>query len=208
MRKLFVVLLLITTPQFVATQVGAVSAGPCHVQVFEGKASLAGTCPDGAKIAVYKYKPGVPFDNGKNFLDTLPQTLFSEGSREADLPKCGPFQADAFTGDTLPQVTADHQYKERLIDAVHGDQGTCVDATTTTTSSTTSTTATTLPSTTTPDTVKDTVITRPALANTGSHNGPLSLSGFGLSLMGIGLVVAADQRKKARSWKELWSSVD
>lgn len=206
MRKLFVVLLLITTPQFVATQVGAVSGGPCHVQVFEGKASLAGACPEGAKVAVYKYKAGVPFDNGNNFLDTLPQTLFSEGAREANLPPCGPFQADAYTGDTLPQVTVDQQYKERLIDAVHGDQGTCVDATSTTTSSTTTST---LPTTTsTPDTVKDTVITRPSLANTGSHNGPLSLSGFGLSLMGIGLVVAAEQRKKARSWKELWSSVD
>lgn len=197
MRKLFVVLLLITSPQFVATQVGA-SGGPCHVQVFEGKASLAGACPDGAKVAVYKYKPGVPFDNGNNFNDTLPQTLFSEGSSEAKLPVCGPFQADAYTGDTLPSITVDQQYRERLIDAVHGDQGTCVEATTTTTGSTTTTSTTEVTTTTTtvPDSVLPSTTIRSELARTGSQHG-VALTGWALVLMGLGgaLTVKAAERR-------------
>lgn len=163
------------------------SGGPCHLQIFEGKASLAGECPQDAKVAVYLYAPGVPA--GTPFKQTLPQSLHSTGSNEAVLPQCGPFQADVFTGEVLSVIDQTHQYRERLIDAVHGDQGECVVETTTTTSPATTTTAV-LPST--------TVATPATLPRTGTsdHADNLATMAAGLIILGLGLSGAAEYRRE------------
>lgn len=182
---------------FVALTFGTLTfAGPahadtpktCHLELFEGTATAV-DCLEGTIVASYKYADGVA--PGAALEATFPQTLFDSGVGHALVPPCA-FQIDAITGDVLPVIDADHLYGDRKVaEAVHGGTEACVAPTTTTEAPTT----TTQPSTTVPETVPPTVppVTLP---QTGKHSLNHAEIGFGLILMGVGLIVFAAERKR------------
>ncbi len=116
-------------------------------------------CSDDVSVSVYAYRhPPARF----------PQDRVSTGARQASLPECGPWQADAHKGEAPPELTG-NTFGPRgdLLDYRHGDSGECPDPTTTTTvpPETTTTVATTVPESTTtvpPTTAPPVVTTTPA----------------------------------------------
>lgn len=93
----------------------------CHITV-AGSTVTAVDCPEDSHIATYRYRDGAP---GPDQFDTsLPQTLSSTGNKTATTPDCF-WQADVYTGDTLPVIDANHQYGARLLAFRHGGTTAC-----------------------------------------------------------------------------------
>lgn len=184
--------ILLVLPVFFASLMTAPSAQAeptCHITIFEGVATAV-DCPADSHISTYKYKDGVP--PGSEFNSTLPQTLHSTGDKQANVPDCA-WQADVYTGETLPVIDENHQYHERLLAFLSGGDVACAQAATTTAPTTTEVTTTTMLATTiarqpTPST----------LARTGSSDHARNMVGVstGLFVLGAGALVAAAERKR------------
>lgn len=182
MKRLLMIVLMMGSA-FMFSAVTARADTSCAVAVSGGTAHPSG-CPSGALIATYKYRDGATLAGG--FANSMPQTLFDSGSESAQLPLCGPWQADVFTGDVLPVIDATHQYSTdgRLLAHLEGDAGTCeVEGSSTTTASTSTTTTTVA-------VVPSSTIAPKQLARTGQNNSHLA-SIAGVFLMAGGIFILA-----------------